>query len=147
MSFINWTVDLETDIEIIDNQHKRIVDYINELYETKDHHDKNVTKNILDELVDYTISHFAFEESMMEQAGYPFLRPHIKIHELFIKKVNALYERFEKGEDVTDEILTLLQKWLVNHIQKEDADYVNIVQENMHKIMHKKSGWLKKLFG
>ena len=60
---IMWSPDLDTGIEVIDRQHQRIVEYINQLELTKNHHDRNVMKQVLDDLVDYTQSHFAFEES------------------------------------------------------------------------------------
>lgn len=31
MSYMKWTSDLELGIEVIDNQHRRIVEYMNDL--------------------------------------------------------------------------------------------------------------------
>ncbi len=126
-----WSSELDTGINIIDEQHKRIVGYINELVELKDHPDLGKVGVVIDELVDYTISHFSFEESIMEDAGYPLLSPHKKIHALFIKKIGIIIERFKNGRDVVDDLLHLLQKWLINHIKNEDGDYIDIVQHHM----------------
>ena len=149
MEKLEWSHELDTDIHVIDEQHKRIVGYINDLIEARETLDKQKVGNVIDELVDYTISHFAFEESLMEQAGYPFLAPHQKIHGLFIKKVSAFVERFKEGEDVTDELLIMLRKWLINHIQNEDGDYKKAVQAHMAK--SESGGWLsrsmKRFFG
>ncbi len=146
-----WTSELDTGIKVIDGQHRRIVDYINELHDAKETLDKDKVGDIIGELVDYTVSHFSFEESLMEQAGYPFLGPHKKIHELFVKKVTGFVERFKNGEDVLDDVLMMLQKWLINHIKNEDGDYIEVVSRHVAKSNKGSGGWLsrslKKFFG
>ena len=146
MAFLDWSHDLETGINIIDSQHKRIVEYINELHEAQETLDKAKVGDVIGELVDYTVSHFAFEESLMEKAEYPFLDPHKRVHALFIKKVSGFVERFQAGEDVTNELLTMLQRWLVNHIRNEDGDYSEIVRASMKKLK-KEKGWLSRSLG
>ncbi|MCP3667982.1 MAG: bacteriohemerythrin [Gammaproteobacteria bacterium] len=146
MEKLVWSSELDTGINVIDEQHKRIVGYINELVELKDHPERDKVGDVIDELVDYTISHFAFEESVMEGAGYPFLSPHKKIHVLFVKKVSMIIERFKNGEDVVDDLLHLLQKWLINHIKNEDGDYIDTVQHHMAKSKKKMGGWLSRFF-
>ena len=143
MAHIQWTEELNTGISIIDEQHKRIVLYINDLHDAKATHDLTKVGDIIDELVDYTVSHFAFEESLMEQAGYPFLNPHKKVHQLFVSRVSKFVERYKEGEDVTSELHTMLTKWLVNHIRNEDADYIDIVNRSMGEI-RKEGGWLSR---
>ena len=146
MEKLKWSSELDTGVEVIGGQHRRIVDYINELQEAKDNLDKEGVHNVIDELVDYTVSHFSFEESLMEQAGYPFLGPHKKIHELFVKKVSTFVERYKNGEDVAEDILVMLRKWLVNHIKNEDGDYVDAVSAHMRRTS-KEPGWLKRSLG
>ena len=62
MAHLDWTSDLETGIQVIDKQHQRIVEYINKLHHAQQHHSREEVGNVLAELVDYTLSHFAFEE-------------------------------------------------------------------------------------
>jgi len=152
MSHIEWNDDLNTDIQVIDSQHKRIVEYINALDDIKESHDRKEVERILGELVDYTLSHFAFEESLMQDAGYPFINGHKMVHELFVKRVGDFQTRFKMGEDITEELLTVLKSWLINHIKSDDNDYAETVRANMDNInATKESGWLsrsvKKFFG
>lgn len=151
---IRWSTELDTGIDIIDQQHKRIVDYINELEEAHTGgHDREAVGHVLDELVDYTLSHFAFEESLQEEAGYPFCKPHKRVHELFTRKVGEYQERFRLGDDVAEDTHKLLQSWLVNHIKRDDADYVSAVKASMNDIVaqkeqkNEKKGWLSRFFG
>ncbi len=143
MSYIDWPNDLNTGIGIIDEQHKRIVQYINELHAARQQEDAALVGEVLGELVDYTISHFAFEESLMEKAGYPFVEPHKRVHSLFVERVGEFVERHKAGEDVGEELLYMLHKWLFNHIKNEDGDYAEIVKESMGDI-RAGGGWISR---
>lgn len=152
MAHIQWTEDLNTDIQVIDSQHLRIVEYINSLDDIKSSHDSDEVGRILGELVDYTLSHFAFEESLMEDANYSFINGHKRVHELFVRRVGDFQQRFKMGEDITEELLTVLKSWLINHIKSDDNDYAETVRANMKNInATKEDGWLsrsvKKFFG
>ncbi|HYB49903.1 MAG TPA: bacteriohemerythrin [Burkholderiaceae bacterium] len=125
---IVWNSTLNTGIDVIDSQHRRIVSYINALEEARAAKDRTRVGHIIEQLVDYTQSHFGFEESLMEEAGYRFLKPHQKVHELFIKRVNSFTVRAAKGEDISDELHTMLSTWLLNHIAHEDRDYAASVK-------------------
>ncbi|MCK5697085.1 MAG: bacteriohemerythrin [Gammaproteobacteria bacterium] len=154
MPHIEWTDDLNTHITIIDNQHKRIVDFINQLYDAQENHDKVLVNQVITDLVDYTTSHFSFEENLLEQAEYPFLIPHKKVHQLFIKKINSFVERSQTtDEDLTDELLIVLERWLINHIKTEDQNYVNAVGKNIENVVKKEekkgklSSFINRFFG
>ena len=150
---IVWTTDLDTGIDIIDHQHRRIVDFINQLEAAKATNDKAQIKEIVDACVDYTLSHFAFEESLQEEAGYQYCKPHKKVHELFTRKVAEYQERVNLGDEVADELHGMLARWLVNHIKRDDADYVAAVKANMVDVIKKKEekqetkGWFSRFFG
>jgi hemerythrin len=154
MAYLQWTNDLNTGIEVIDKQHRRLVEYLNALNLAIIEHDQKAVKLVLDELIDYTLSHFSFEEELLEKSGYPFFKAHKRVHEIFTKRVGQFLERAAKGEDVAPEILSMLKIWLINHIKGDDADYVEIVLKSLGleaKISEPTGGWLgsaiKKFFG
>src|SRR5574343_1790690 len=130
---IIWDSKLDTGVDVIDHQHRRIVDYINDLEIAKAMGDKAKVTDVIEQLIDYTQSHFGFEEEMMAEAGYKFIKPHKKVHELFIKRVSEFTLRSAKGEDIVDELHTMLSKWLINHIANEDRDYAKQVQSMLAK--------------
>ncbi|MBU1213772.1 MAG: bacteriohemerythrin [Gammaproteobacteria bacterium] len=154
MAYLHWSNDLDTGIEVIDKQHRRIVDLINELNSANESGDTAVINHVLGELVDYTLSHFSFEEELQEKANYPFSKAHKRVHEIFTKRVDEFQQRAAGGENVAPELLSMLKIWLVNHIKGDDADYVEAVV-NALGVEIKKSdtsgGWLgsamKKFFG
>lgn len=128
MSFLQWTHDLDTNIGWIDDQHKKIVDYINELYVAKQSADRNKIGQIMKNLIDYTATHFTEEEQMMERAGYPLTTVHRSVHERFVEKVSDLNTRHHGGADTADDLLRLLESWLFSHIRTNDHGYVSAVK-------------------
>ncbi len=147
-----WTADLDTGIDVIDQQHRRIVDFVNDLEAAQVLGDQKKIKGVVDDCVDYTLSHFAFEESLQEEAGYPYCKPHKKVHQLFARKVSEYQQRMELGDDVGAELHNMLSRWLVNHIKHDDADYVSSVRANMQTETppteeKKQTSWFRRLFG
>jgi hemerythrin len=141
-----WTDQLSIGIDVIDQQHRRIVEYINQLDDAGTNgHSREEIRNLIHDLVDYTISHFGFEESLQEEASYPFSKSHKKVHELFTVRVSEFQARFEKGEDIGKGLNSLLVTWLFNHIKRDDADYVESVKAYLQK--KEKKGFLSRLFG
>jgi len=145
-----WTDQLNVGIEVIDQQHRRIVEYINQLDDARsNNYSREEIGFLINELVDYTISHFGFEESLQEEAGYPFLKSHQKVHELFTKRVADFQTRYNNGEDVTKGLNSLLVTWLFNHIKRDDNDYVETVKIHLRRrtdTVEKKKGLLSRLF-
>ncbi|MDA8391183.1 MAG: bacteriohemerythrin [Gammaproteobacteria bacterium] len=141
-----WDPSLSVGIDVIDSQHKRIVEYINELSDAMGRKDRTAVGAILDGMIDYTLTHFTFEESLMERAGYPILREHKLVHESFAKRMREHKKHFTDGGDVTRQLFADLQMWLTNHIKRDDKDYALSVR----KVMEEKS-WISKtllrLFG
>lgn|SRR5690554_5844678 len=147
MSHLKWTNDLNTGIDVIDSQHRRIVDYINALHDASHTGNRDEIASVLEELVDYCLSHFAFEEQMQEEAGYPFVKAHQKVHQLFARRVGEFQQRFANGEDISDPLLALLRTWLINHIRRDDADYVQVVKQNiLHVEAKPEKKWWKRIF-
>lgn len=145
MAQLTWSSDLDTGITVIDNQHKRIVEYINQLNHAIESADREEIAEVLEELVDYTLSHFAFEEELMQKAEYPFTNAHKKVHKLFVKRVADFQQRFELGEDIGRQLHTVLKTWLLNHIRHDDADYAEPVKKVMNQ--NEKRGFFSRLFG
>lgn len=146
---IEWTSDLNTGIDVIDAQHKSIVDYINQLEDAIKHGNRQSVGRVLSELVDYTLSHFAFEESLQEEAGYANSGTHKAVHNLFAKRVAKYQEAHKNGEDVAQATHDMLSSWLLHHIKRDDMGYVNEVRTRIDRIVDDKKdgGWLSRSLG
>lgn len=143
MSMVQWNDDYSVDIQEIDEQHKCIVMYINELYDAlakKDNRD--LVADIIHKLVEYTKIHFAVEETLMRIFDYDGYEPHKAVHDKIVQQVLAYQGKFLAGDDkVGMELLMFLKGWLFEHINNVDKQYV----ETFHAAGVKKS-WLKKFW-
>lgn len=146
MTLLVWQDDLNTGIEVIDHQHMRIVEMINHLQVAQKSMERLAISEVIDELVDYTMSHFAFEEELMEEAGYPFSHAHKRVHEIFGKRVMEYRMRFQAGEDVGDELRNMLSRWLFNHIRGDDKAYADTVRKHLNQFAkeHEDGNWLSR---
>ncbi|MGV7194913.1 bacteriohemerythrin [Xanthomonas axonopodis] len=144
MALLVWQDDLNTGIEVIDHQHRRIVDMINQLHAAHTSLQRLAVAEVIDELIDYTLSHFAFEEELMQEAGYPFSLAHARVHQVFGKRVGDYRLRFQAGEDVSDDLRNMLSRWLFNHIRGDDQAYAPQVIAHLNQFArtHQHGSWL-----
>jgi len=135
MPFIEWSDKLLTGVKEADEQHKKLVSLINELYDAmKQGKGKEVIDKTLDELVRYAGYHFTTEETLMSKYGYPELQAHKKEHEAFKAKIKEFMEKKAKGEvTLTVEVMNFLKEWLVKHIMGTDKKYGPFLVEKMGK--------------
>ena len=123
--FLVWKDEYSVGINSIDQQHKKLIHMINQLqtavkYSTGEEFEREA----LNELVDYTKTHFTYEEGMMEQNGYPDFEAHKAQHVKMIKKVEEVLAEYEKDSDTAMEnALGYLSEWLINHINGTDKEY------------------------
>ncbi|SPF36048.1 Hemerythrin-like metal-binding protein [Candidatus Sulfopaludibacter sp. SbA4] len=109
----------------IDNQHKGLIRLINELQSAMmEGNGKNVLAGIMDDLVRYTESHFAFEEAMMRKRGYSQLAAHSAEHKRLTGQVCELRDKFRGGKvTISMEVMKFLKDWLADHILNRDQAY------------------------
>ena len=125
MALINWSDEYSVKVKEIDQQHKKLIALINELHESmRAGNSKNVIKKILDELVEYTVYHFGFEEKLFAKYGYPETKVHMRYHTDLIEQLKEFLKKYESGSTIISiELMNFLKDWLVNHIMKSDKNY------------------------
>jgi len=144
MAYIQWEENFATGINVIDSQHKRIIHYINQLSDAQSLNEPELIGDVLVNLVDYTLSHFAFEESLMDDVGYHAALIHKKTHDSFREKIIDYKKRYAGGEDISSELSQLLNIWLVDHIKDDDGSYVPVVKEKIPEINGPETqSWIK----
>jgi len=122
MALIDWDTKLETNHPKIDEQHKALVNAINELHAAmKAGKGRAEIEKTLVFLKDYTVSHFGMEEKLMDQSNYPGTAKHKEIHRDLVQQVADLVDKHQKGTlTMTMPVMDFLQDWLKKHIQSED---------------------------
>ncbi len=114
--------EFKTGIPQIDEEHKKLFEIADQIYELKNEefmHDKyDNIRAILEQLREYTDTHFTHEEEYMQSIGYK---------NMFMQKVqhDALRQQMaewdldsidENQDETIDQILTIVTDWLVEHI-------------------------------
>jgi len=125
MALISWNESFSVKVKKFDDQHKKLVEMLNELHEAmKVGKGKNALEKILDGLIQYTKTHFLSEELLMKQYNYPGYEQHKKEHNLLTMKVLDVQKSYREGSSVLPQsVMTFLKDWLQQHIQGEDKNY------------------------
>lgn len=125
MALFNWDDKYSVGVRELDNQHKTLVQILNELFEAmQEKRSNDVLGKIISKLIDYTKTHFASEERYMQQYNYPELEAQKREHAAFTQKVLAFKQDFEAGRvALSISITSFLKDWLVNHISGSDKKY------------------------
>ena len=113
-----WDDSCKTGITEIDQDHKVLVNLINDLYEAmQDGSGGALLLPIFSALKHYTETHFAKEESYMVECDAPDQESHFQEHRMMVEKLADLERRHRKGEAaISLQTLTFLRDWLKNHI-------------------------------
>jgi len=146
---IEWNEELSVGIQEVDEQHKILVDLLNRLYEAIIRQNDNVViGGILLELHQYTVVHFAVEESLMRIFDYDSYEEHKKHHADLTKQVVELENKFNASEiTISMEVLNFLRSWLTNHILTEDKKYAPILlQKGLKATWANKRSWIGRIW-
>ncbi|MDR3572457.1 MAG: bacteriohemerythrin [Anaerolineaceae bacterium] len=130
MPFFSWDESYSVGIRQFDEHHKQLVSLVNQLYDAMlDGKGGQELHKTLDSLFEYTVFHFASEEKLLLQHGYPDYQKHFSQHSALKSKVIDYRSKVEKGQVGTSvQVANFLKEWLVNHIQVEDKKYRSFLQ-------------------
>ena len=94
-----FSENLVTGNELIDTQHKELIDRINKLLDSCELDAGAVTAvKTLDFLADYTDFHFGAEENLQKEIDYPDYNKHKAQHEGFKQTIKELEEMLQEEE-------------------------------------------------
>ena len=124
MSEIEWDDSLSVGVDLIDEQHKMLIEKLKDLSDDlrKGHEQDRILKT-LGFMIDYTDFHFSAEEKVMADQGYPELEDQQQQHAEFKATLdNILLDLREDGptDELAKSINVFLLNWLINHIKGSD---------------------------
>ena len=135
MDPIAWDPSLETGDELIDGQHRGIVDFANEV-SALETDDVSVILDIVDRLMEHVDTHFTAEEDLMTRGGYPAAAAakHRAEHRMLKDKARAATLGFRSSWNVTrGPFVEFLGTWLLDHIENEDRRLVEFLRRDSAK--------------
>ena len=131
---ITWREEYSVGYEEFDNQHKKLINIINEiqpLLNNKEISDEKLyveISDVLSKLLDYTEYHFESEEELFEKYDYKHTAEHKELHHRFFMKITELLANLVLDEDlrgIVSKTDAYLKEWLLSHIQGADQKYTN----------------------
>lgn len=117
-----WSSNLVTGNDVIDTQHKKLFEIINELHKgIISGQGKHVVAKTMDDLVSYTREHFRDEEKYMVTTGYFDIAAHKLKHVSLVKELDVMAKRYGAGEQNMPSVMSkFLANWLSEHIKATD---------------------------
>ncbi|WP_448605453.1 bacteriohemerythrin [Thermoflexus hugenholtzii] len=128
---IMWTDELSVDVPELDEQHRRLIDLLNEFYDAIERgHDEEAIRKLIEGMEEYTVFHFCTEEQFLIEINYPDLEKHQKAHQILINEVKSAKARYQNGDRrAVRELIAFALAWLYSHILKVDKKYSNYCKE------------------
>lgn len=126
MPMMTWTEKLSVGVAVLDDDHKRLVAMLNDLYDAMQAgHGKELVGPTLEGLVEYAKLHFAREEKFFAQTGYPLAAAHKQEHDDLTRQVLEVRNKYAAGvtASLSMDVLKFLRNWLIGHIQGSDQKY------------------------
>lgn len=127
MVWMAWDERLAVGVDIIDAEHRHLLALVNALYDAlQSGHGEEVLQRTYAELVDYTLTHFAHEEELMRQSGYPGLDAHHRLHSELRENTLQLQHKARGHEDslaISVATMQFLRDWLLHHICGSDRQF------------------------
>ncbi len=134
MAFIDWAnLDLMTGHAIIDEQHQKIIEIVNGLYEEflriRDNSSAEEFKRHFYATREYINFHFEEEEKIMSALSYLYMADHVKTHREFQAEMDKLTLKLNDHRNpnikyVSKKLLLILRDLLLDHITDDDKVFV-----------------------
>jgi len=131
MTNIHWKETYNIGFKIIDDQHKKLISIINDLYEAQSHGQLQEAISLaLDNLADYTVYHFDEEKKLFVLYEYPKMAEHLKEHDYFVNKVKEFQKELSKGNIVLSlKTMDFLKDWTIEHILGSDKEFSEFAKQ------------------
>ncbi len=125
---VEFTQPMETGIDEMDEQHKRIIDMANDIYKAfETNQNQKQIKELLRTFVDYSAWHFSNEERYFVEFEFENQEIHKKSHNTFTSKVQDFVKKFERGRvQAYHDIMIFVKNWLETHFTTEDQQYAEL---------------------
>ena len=126
-----WTNDLVLGNDLIDSQHKQIIQYASEIHKAlkvgkgKEHIEEQIAF-----LGRYIQEHFLEEENLHQLYGFPEANAHKTEHQLFTKQIAEFEKDYcNKGStsSLTLKINKSLYSWFQEHIRHSDRVFIEFM--------------------
>lgn len=130
---LDWTDELSVCIPEIDAEHRHFIHLVNELSEAIiARMDLGEIKSRVRAILDDAAAHFAHEEALFKEWGYPEAEEHAKKHAQITQVLRVIMAGFEHGRVAYEWIEAGLKvkQALIEHLLAEDMKYRDYCRKN-----------------
>ncbi len=128
-----WAEDFESGLDVFDDQHRLLVDLINELSSNLDAEGTEAAEHfhtVVTRTFEFASNHFADEEKMMREIGVDsrHFGQHFTDHQRFIEQLNNIWDARHTITSPASVLLEFLVAWIRFHILDEDQSLVRQIK-------------------
>jgi methyl-accepting chemotaxis protein len=129
---IHWTEAMDNAIEEMDEQHRKIVQMVDQLYiGLRTDKPKKEIKELLKMLVDYTAWHFSSEERYFQEFEFANATAHKKEHDAFMAHIDSFRKKYQAGKiKFYDDVMRYNKTWIEEHFATADKQYEELFMKN-----------------
>jgi len=129
-----WDDSYLTGIEVLDHEHKKLIDDINRLHEELIQQSERVqVSKALGNIETRMRAHFALEERLMKDRNYEFFQEHKDEHEQLLDWYTEYVLQYLDGtrSSSRNSIEEILSYWVLKHISESDKKISLTAQEQI----------------
>jgi hemerythrin len=124
---IKWSHSLSCGIKLIDDQHKGLVDLLNDMFNHvtgDEEEERKYFSRVIQEAVKYVKVHFATEEKIMLATKFHGYAEHKKAHDHFVLTVVDKIREYQDEKRISLSSFTkFLKEWVLSHVAVMDKQY------------------------
>ncbi|MCG8338858.1 MAG: bacteriohemerythrin [Proteobacteria bacterium] len=132
MPFMQWEQAYSVNIRSIDDQHKKMIDLINELYDcVKGGSERERLNETFLRLSVYTVKHFIYEEALFKKHAYSDLFEHKKKHDELAEQLTEFHKKYSvQKEEINEELINFFKETMFEHITTCDREYIEYMSDH-----------------
>ena len=124
MGLVMWSRASSVGVRAMDQQHGVLIDTLNDLRQAAAQGAKERAQKELERLVEFTRQHFASEECLLEQMGFPALAEHREAHARLMEKIQRVQEQSQhRRSGEVQAAVAEVRGWFTEHIEQLDQNY------------------------
>lgn len=129
---IDWEERYATGVEIVDLQHRDLIDIINDLYgRIGEGRGDEALREIFGALQRYAETHFDTEERLLRRHPVAGCHPaeHLDEHETYRRRIMDLRTRYAEGERLVPiQVFSFVENWWLAHIEGSDRVFERLAE-------------------
>ncbi len=135
MTQYKWDTSYAVHVKQLDTDHKKLFLLTNTLFNAIQRKESADTlQELMEKLEDYSITHFEYEEALMEMHNVPDLVEQQQEHRKFVQKLHVFRQHYPDQPAATSlPMLRFLNEWFIKHISQLDKKYTPYLSEKLDK--------------